>query len=314
LSSIRELGRIAVLAGGSSSERDISIKSGRAVYEALKEEGKDVIWLELTELDAEITIRKVSFNVAFLALHGRFGEDGTIQKILKRMSIPYTGSGVIASRLALDKIASRRIFKKHNIPVPEYTFIDKTSKKPVLPLAYNKKFPLVVKPQSEGSSIGLSIVRNKKGFRSACETAFKYSDKIIVEKFIKGREITVGILDKKALPVVEVVPKRVFYDFFAKYKDSNTKYVVPARIPRRSYTEAQALGLAAHNALGCKDFSRVDMRLGEDGRVYILEVNTIPGLTARSLFPKAAGAIGITFNKLCLRLLKLAIKNRNNKK
>ena len=226
------------------------------------------------------------------------------------MSVPYTGSGVVASRLALDKIASRRIFKKHNIPVPEYTFIDRTSvkrsKKPVLPPAYDKKFPLVVKPRSEGSSIGLSIVRNKREFKGACETAFKYSDKIIVEKFIKGKEITVGILDEKALPVVEIVPKRIFYDFYAKYKDSNTEYVVPARIPKHSYIKAQALGLTAHNALGCKDFSRVDMRLGEDGGIYILEVNTIPGLTAHSLLPKAAAKAGLSMSDLCIKIIEQA--------
>ncbi|MEA3305328.1 MAG: D-alanine--D-alanine ligase [Candidatus Omnitrophota bacterium] len=310
MSKAKKLGKIAVLAGGPSNERSVSIKSGRAVYNALKREGCDVVRLELADSNTKREIRKEPFNIAFIALHGRFGEDGTVQKMLERMSIPYTGSGSAASRLALDKITAQRIFKKRGIPAPEHAFIDRVSMERLKELP----FPLVVKPRNEGSSIGLSVVRGRREFSNACELAFRYSSKIIVEKFIKGREITVGILDKKALPVVEIIPKRFFYDFYAKYRDSNTGYVVPADIPKDLCVRAQAIGLAAHNALGCKDFSRVDMKFDEDGSIYVLEVNTIPGLTARSLFPKAAGAAGMAFDKLCLKLLKLAVKNRYDKR
>jgi len=306
----KKIGKIAVLAGGPSSERDISIKSGLAVYNALRRRGCDVEWLEIGKDNIKPAIESASFDVAFIALHGRIGEDGTIQKMLEQLSRPYTGSGVTASRLALDKIASRRIFKKSGIPVPEYSVLTRRSVK----LPAKLLFPVVVKPQREGSSIGLSLARNKKQFKKACKTAFKYDSRIIAEKFIRGREITVGILGNDALPVVEVVPKRTFYDFRAKYMDEKTKYKVPASLGRRLYKRAQALGLAAYNALDCSDFSRVDMLLGEDNEIYVLEVNTIPGLTERSLLPKAANARGINFDRLCLKLLQLAVKNRDNKK
>lgn len=307
--NVKKFGKIAILAGGPSSEREISLKSGRAVYDALKREGCNVEWLELGGEDAEKALRSIPFDIAFIALHGRFGEDGTIQKILERMSIPYTGSGVMASRLALDKIASRRIFKKCRIPVPEYKVLNGRSIRE--PEGFS--WPVVVKPQNEGSSIGLSLARNTREFKRACENAFKYSNKIIMERYIKGREITVGVLGDRVLPVVEIIPKRVFYDFHAKYKDVRTEYKVPAPLPKPLYKKAQNLGLAAHNALNCRDFSRVDMRLGEDNGIYVLEVNSIPGLTERSLLPKAAGAFGITFSELCLKLLQLALKNRYNK-
>lgn len=305
----KRMGKVAVLAGGLSSERDISIKSGRAVFNALKFEGCNVEWLEIGSRDVEKKLRSIPFDIAFIALHGRFGEDGTIQKILERMAVPYTGSGVRASRLALDKIASHRIFKGHGIPVPEYRILDKGSLKE--PLRF--QFPVIVKPQREGSSIGLTLAKNKKEFNKACKRAFKYSDKIIIEKFIKGREITVGIVGKRPLPVVEIIPKRIFYDFHAKYKDDRTEYKVPASLPRHLYRKAQALGLAAHNALNCQDFSRVDMLLGDDNNIYVLEVNSIPGLTERSLLPKAARASGMEFGKLCVRLLELAMRNKGKK-
>lgn len=305
----KDFGKIAVLAGGPSNEREISIKSGRAVYDALKASGCDVEWVDLDGYGFKRILRRISPDIAFLALHGRFGEDGTVQSILEEISIPYTGSGVTASHSALDKIASKKIFEKNGIPVPPYKVFNRRTIKSRKSLL----FPLVIKPQNEGSSIGLSIVRGEKEFTAAAKEAFKYSKNIIMEKFIKGREITVGILDNAALPVVEIVPHRDFYDFYAKYKDKNTEYVVPAPLAKAVYRRAQELGIASHNALLCKDFSRVDMILCDDGNIFVLEVNTIPGLTVRSLLPKAACAAGITFNDLCLKLLNLARKNKGCK-
>lgn len=300
---------MAVLAGGPSNERAVSIRSGRAVYKALKGAGCDVVWVNLVGRGVKRAMNKLSADVAFLALHGRFGEDGAAQKALEAMRLPYTGSGVTASRLAFDKIASKKIFEKRGIPAPPYRILDRRAAKKAKGFLY----PLVVKPRSEGSSIGLSVVQKSGELGDACEKAFRYGNKIIAERFIEGREITVGVLDEKALPVVEIIPGRDFYDFYAKYKDKKTDYVVPAPLPGHIYKRAQELGLAAHKALGCRDFSRTDMILAEEGNIFVLEVNTIPGLTARSLLPKAANSAGITFDKLCMKLLELALKNRGGK-
>jgi D-alanine-D-alanine ligase len=225
------------------------------------------------------------------------------------MRIPYTGSGVRASRLAMDKIASRKIFVEAGIPVPEYTIV----KKPSYELTDKKmNFPLVVKPSSQGSSIGLTITENKDQIKKAMDLAYAFDEKIIVEGFIKGDELTVGILDEKPLPVIKVVPARRFYDFKAKYKDNQTQYLVPAPIEQKSYKKAQELALAAHKALDCRDFSRVDMILGADGKIRVLEVNSIPGLTLHSLLPKAAAAVGINFKQLCLKIIELALNPVRN--
>ncbi len=305
----REIGKIAVLAGGSSSERNISLKSGKAVFRTLQNAGYDVRWIDIKNGSIEKTLQRTEFDVAFITLHGRVGEDGTVQRILEKMAKPYTGSGINASRLALDKIASRRVFEKHGLPVPPYTTTKKMLPSPPQALG----FPIVVKPRMEGSSIGLSVVKNRRRFTDACRRAFRYGDAILLEKFIRAKEITVGILGTKALPVIEIVPQKKFYDFHAKYKDKKTEYYVPASLHRRLYNEAQALALAAHKVLGCRDFSRVDMLIDESDNLYLLELNTIPGLTERSLLPKAAKAEGISFTKLCTTLLELAIKNRSKK-
>ncbi|MBL7070690.1 MAG: D-alanine--D-alanine ligase [Candidatus Omnitrophica bacterium] len=304
------MGKVAIIAGGPSNERDISLRSGRAVYEALRLEGLDAELVELDGRDAENQLKRRRPDIAFIALHGRFGEDGTVQKILEAMGIPYTGSGANASRLALDKIASRKIFEENNIPVPDYKILNKPSREALGSLS----LPVVVKPQNEGSSIGLSMARNEDEFDNACRNAFMFSPSIIVEKFIKAREITVGILEETALPVVEIIPENVFYDFDAKYKNKKTEYRVPAELPEGLAEKAQALALAAHQSLGCSDFSRVDMLLSPDGAIYVLEVNSIPGLTERSLMPKAAEAAGISFGKLCVKLLRLATENKGKKK
>lgn len=297
-----KFGKIGVLMGGISSEREISLRSGTAVYQALKSLGHDA-----TAIDVSGNIRKdlegEKIDVAFIALHGRFGEDGTVQSMLEEMKIPYTGSGVLASKLALNKVESRKIFEMQGIPVPEYKVFFKGS-----PRTEGIFFPCVVKPAHEGSSIGLSIVDDKVLLEPALEEAYKYDDRVIIEKYIEGKEVTVGVLDEKALPVVRIMPTRKFFDYQAKYQKGLTEYQVPAQISKSEYKAAQAAGVMAHNALGCKSFSRTDIIIGNDGTAYVLEVNTIPGMTQTSLLPKAAKAAGIEFPQLCQRLVELAYK------
>ena len=293
--------KIAVLAGGPSSEREISLRSGKAVHNALKAAGLKVKFLDISDR-FEKDIKGFKIDLVFIALHGRFGEDGTAQAILEKMKIPYTGSGPISSKLALDKIASRIEFEKAGIPVPGYRVFEKDEDK-----ALDLDFPVVIKPQFEGSSIGLSVVDKAAGVDAALKEAFKYGEKLVAEKFIKGREITVGILDEEPLSPIEIVPDRRYYDFYAKYESPGTKYLVPAPIKRSLSKEARRLALLAHKSLGLRSFSRVDMMLAEDEIFYCLEVNSIPGLTERSLLPKAAAAEGITFQRLCIRILEAAL-------
>ena len=303
-----ERGRIGVLMGGPSSEREISLKSGKAVYEALKSAGLDVVAIDITTDDADIDkslIGAENIDCAFLALHGRFGEDGTIQKILEDMCLAYTGSGVLASQLAMDKVASHRLFQKSGLNVPKYAVASKiTYSGERLDEAFS--YPLVVKPVTGGSSIGLSIVREKEDFLKAMDLAFTYDGRAMVEEYILGRELTVGVLEEKALPVIEIIPKNGFFDFEAKYQSGLTEYLVPAKLDSATAKKVQEAGLAAHKLLGCWGCSRTDIILTPSGLPYILEVNTIPGMTSTSLLPKAARSVGIDFTQLCLTLIRLA--------
>lgn len=296
-------GRVGVLAGGLSNEREISLKSGRAVYNALIKNGIDAIFLDVYEDVCDI-IKNNNIDIAFIALHGRFGEDGTVQKILEDCGIPYTGSGPEASRLALDKIASKNVFVNSRIPVPKYVVFEKENFS--IDDSVTLGFPIVVKPQMEGSSIGLSVVRRKEYLADALSVAFRYGEKIILEEYIDGRELTVGILDDEPLPVVEIVPKERVYDYNAKYTAPDTKYLVPAPIGDKLSEEAKRLGRLAHTSLGCRSFSRADMMMDKSGNIFVLEVNTIPGMTERSLLPKAAGACGLGFDDLCVKLIENA--------
>lgn len=297
--------KVAVLMGGPSSEREISLKSGKAVCHALLDSEYQPIAIDAVD-EWEDAVKQASPSVVFIALHGVFGEDGTVQSILEDMNIPYTGSGVEASRLAINKIASRKIFQKAGIPVPEYAVI----KKPSYEFDYRQiGFPMVVKPSLQGSSIGLTIIEDKTHLKKAMDVAYVHDREIIIERFIKGDELTVGILDNNPLPVIKIVPNRKFYDYKAKYTSGDTRYFVPAPIDIKFYTKAQDLALAAHNALGCKDFSRIDMILGEDGIIKVLEVNSIPGLTITSLLPKSAAVVGLSFKDLCIKIIELAVKN-----
>ncbi|MFH1094480.1 MAG: D-alanine--D-alanine ligase [Candidatus Omnitrophota bacterium] len=298
--------KIGILMGGFSSEREVSLKSGLAVEKALSSLGYQVVRIDFED-EQELTRKLHSINVEciFNALHGRFGEDGGVQEILDKFEIPYTGSGARASRLAMDKIASRKVFEQNQIFVPEYkVFNKKTSKNHGL----NLGFPLVVKPAREGSSIGLSIAEDPAALFIAIKNAFVFDEEIIVEKYIEGREITVGILEDNPLPVIEIIPKNRFYDFQAKYTAGMSDYIVPADLPQDVAISAQNTALKAHKLLGCRCFSRVDILLDLDQRPVVLEVNSIPGFTATSLLPKAAAACGIDFSRLCQMMIDAAIK------
>lgn len=302
-------GRIGVLMGGPSSEREISLKSGKAVYEALKQFGLDVVAIDIKTDDSQENISLIkSYNIdcAFLALHGRFGEDGQIQEILDTLKILYTCSGSKASRLAMDKIASRRIFEKHRLNVPKYEVLDRASYKKNPKINNHLSLPWVLKPATHGSSIGLSIVDDSQELDDALVLAFEFDEKVLIEEFIAGREITVGILDEQALPVIEIVPKRRFFDYQAKYQPGMTDYIVPAKLNKGVLKKVKTQALSAHRLLGCSGCSRVDMILNREDIPFILEVNTIPGLTQTSLLPKAAKNQGIDFNQLCLKLIELA--------
>jgi len=298
--------KIGILLGGSSSEREISLKSGEAVYNVLKEEGLNVIKIDVVEKKAIEQFKESGITLAFIAMHGGFGEDGRLQCILEKLKIPYTGSGVKASQLAMDKVASRKIFVKKGINVPKYRLIVKNEKVEL----NGFKFPLVVKPSSQGSSMGLTIVDKKDKLPDAVKSAFQFGDRVIVESYIEGREITVGIFNEEPLPIIEIIPKRRFFDFKAKYESGQTNYIVPADIKYDDFKTAQKIGLFSHRVLGCRDFSRVDMILSKEGRLFVLEVNTIPGLTKTSLLPKAANAVGIDFSNLCKEMLKQATLRR----
>lgn len=301
-----KFGRIGVLAGGPSNERQISLRSGKAVHNALLEEGLDSIFLDVRN-DMDEIIKNSCIDIAFITLHGRFGEDGTVQKMLEDAGIPYTGSGVEASALALDKAASKNVFIKNSIPVPKHVVLGRNKEN--LGDAGGLGMPVVVKPHLEGSSIGLSIVRQKELLEGAVDKAFEYGDKVLIEEYIDGRELTVGILEDKPLPVIEIVPRNRVYDFDAKYKDSDTRYLVPAPIPDTVAEDARSLGALAHKALGCRSFSRVDIMMNKSGDLFVLEVNTIPGMTERSLLPKAASAAGLRFGQLCVKILENALLN-----
>lgn len=304
ISSLKKY-NIAVLAGGISSEREISLKSGGSVFKALANSGLKVKFIDVTEKEGYF-FNENNFNLAFIAIHGRFGEDGTLQRMLEKENILYTGSGPEASLNAMDKCISKKIFVEQSIKTAPYIVVSSTADTKMAGL----KFPVVVKPNFEGSSVGLTIVDREDNLREAVEKALKCGGVAIIETFIPGRELTVGIIDTKPLPVVEIIPSEGVYDYKAKYNSPNTKYIVPAHINDKARKKAQDMAVKAHKALKCEGFSRVDMRLDPEDEIYALEVNTVPGLTDRSLLPMAAKAEGISFEELCVNLLLIAVTNR----
>jgi D-alanine-D-alanine ligase len=299
----KDYGRIGVLMGGPSAEREVSIRSGKAILEALMGKGRDARPVELG-MPKKKELKSLGIDTAFIALHGTFGEDGRVQAMLEELNIPYTGSKVKASRLGMDKVASRKLFEKNRLFVPRYEVLTNGTRPA---LGFSKQ--IVVKPFAQGSSVGVTIVEKRKGLEEAIAKAFDFGGAVILEEFIEGKELTVGILDDNPLPVIQLVPKRRFYDEVAKYTSGMTEYLTPAPISKMESEMAQDAAIRAHRCLGCLSFSRVDMILSEDSRIFVLEVNTIPGMTRLSLLPKAAKAAGIEFAELCERMLRSADKN-----
>ncbi|HYA39493.1 MAG TPA: D-alanine--D-alanine ligase [Candidatus Methylomirabilis sp.] len=299
----RDFGKVAVLMGGPSAEREVSLKSGNAVLAALKRQG-----IEAHSIDADkSTLRLLEdgrFDRAFIALHGRWGEDGVIQGALEVLDIPYTGSGVLGSALGMDKLRTKFLWTAAGIPTPEFavlapgTDLDR--------VAVGLGLPVFVKPVREGSSLGVSKAKTAAELKTAWATAAKFDDQVIAERFIDGAEITCGILGDQALPLIKIETDREFYDYEAKYLLDTTRYFCPCGLPAAQEREMQQLARRAFEVLGCAGWGRVDFMLDRTGRAYALEVNTVPGMTDHSLVPKAARQAGIDFDQLVLRILETA--------
>jgi len=288
--------RVAVLMGGPSAEREISLRSGAAALRGLRECGYAA---EAVEVTGRAFTLPPGTEAVFIALHGEFGEDGEVQAILDGMGVPYTGSGAAASRAAMDKLATKQAFTANGIPTPAYQVLRRGARP-------DFALPAVVKPVRQGSSFGVHLVREASQMTGALEDAFRYDGQVLVEAYIPGRDLTVGILDREVLPVVEIAAPDGWYGYEAKYTPGKTRYLCPAELPGAVRVEAQRLALAVFDALGGEGFGRVDFRFSPDGGLFVLELNSIPGLTETSLLPKAAAAAGIPFATLCDRLMRTA--------
>jgi D-alanine-D-alanine ligase len=342
--------KILVIMGGTSAERDVSLASGEAIVKALKQTGHQVLALdtaqgekllsdngkyipggvkerppdvkELKRASKQQTLEAIhafdfsEVDVIFLGLHGGQGEDGTIQALLDLTGKPYTGSGVLASALSMDKAMSKKIFEHEGIPTPEWLSVREFRQSDISTIFEQIEssfgFPCVVKPNDQGSTVGLTVVKEKQDLAKAIQCALEYSEHVLIERYIAGRELTVGVLGDMPLPVVEIIPEHGIYDYHCKYTHGKSRYVCPAEISKEKADEIQKLGLKAFQTLGCEGYARVDFRYGEDNQFYCLEVNTLPGMTSLSLVPMAAKAMGIDFPGLVDKIAILAIKKRRS--
>jgi len=303
--------KVALLAGGASGERDISLASGAGAREALESAGFSVTTFDPIVKKDLVALVEGDFDVAFICLHGRYGEDGTIQGMLEVLGIPYIGSGVWSSSLAIDK-ARAKVFYRHfdiNTPISATLFSDK-------PYSLDKViqrvgFPCVVKPADEGSALGVHIIDTEDQLEQAIQDVFGICKELLVERYIKGTELTVAVLgneDAVALPVIEIVPKNEFYDFESKYAPGGSEHICPARLSDEDTARVQELAVAAHKALGCSGVSRTDIIMDEEGVCWVLETNTVPGMTSTSLLPDSARVAGYSFPELCTKLIELALE------
>ena len=298
-----EFGKVAVLMGGPSAEREISFLSGNAVLKALAEKGVDAHAFDPAERDLW-TLKQEHFDRAFIALHGRFGEDGTVQGALETLKIPYTGSGVMASALAMDKWRTKLVWQATAVPTPRYRMV--TAATDWMRVVAELGLPLIVKPVREGSTIGLTKVTtvDNDELALAYDEAAKHDDLVLVEEFVAGTELTVSILDRRALPLIRIEAPHGNYDYHAKYFSDETKYFCPSGLPAAVEREIQAASLAAFDIVGCTGWGRLDLILRADGSYSFLEVNTSPGMTGHSLVPMAAKEAGISFADLCIAILR----------
>lgn len=292
--------KIAVLMGGLSAEREVSLRTGTAALNALQQLGYQVVGIDVGK-DLPAQLREAGAEVAFVALHGRFGEDGRVQGLLEMLQIPYTGSGVLASSMAIDKVVTKQMLLYHELPTPGFDFMRPGDSSESLFSRCNY-LPLIVKPSREGSTIGISIARSREALRHGIDTAAALDGTVLVEEFIDGVELTVSVLNGRALPIIQIVPKGGFYDYHAKYTAGETEYLLPAPIDAGSYQRIQQAAVEACKALGCRGAARVDFMLRER-EFYCIEINTIPGMTETSLLPKAAREAGIDFSQLVEEIL-----------
>jgi D-alanine-D-alanine ligase len=297
---------IAVLMGGPGSERDVSFATGKGVAKALRSLGSEVTEVDVKGPDFELPS---GIELAFLALHGTFGEDGQVQRILEGRGIAYTGDGVAESELAFDKIRSKDAFRQQGVTTPYWQIVT-NGQRPTIPI------PFVIKAPRQGSTVGVHIIKNEREIDAAIADAGKYDRELLIERFVPGRELTIGILGEQALPILEIIPKGGFYDFTNKYPFLNpgagggAEHVCPAKIPEEQTRVIQDLARRAHRSLGLQVYSRVDIMLPDEGEPSVLEVNTIPGMTEASLLPEAAAAAGIGYAELCARIIELSQQRR----
>jgi D-alanine-D-alanine ligase len=295
--------KIGVLMGGLSAEREVSLRTGEAILAALHDKGHDACPL-FVDRDLDMALRQSRIDVAFLALHGRYGEDGCVQGLLELLGIPYTGSGVLASALAMNKAKAKEVLRLHNLPTAPGYVVSADSGEDIAENHGSFGFPCVVKPAGEGSSLGVQIVRDELELEGAIEQALRFDDDVLVERFVEGKEISVGILDGKPLGAVEVAPRRGFFDFQNKYTAGRTDYHFPARLSPERYRSVLRLGMLAHEALACDGATRVDLIVSNRGNEVVLEVNTLPGMTPGSLLPKIAHGAGLAFEDLVEEILR----------
>lgn len=294
--------RVGVLRGGISAERDISLMTGEAVCKALHDLGYAVTPIEVDATGVWVA-RVREIDVAFLALHGKFGEDGAVQGLLELSGVPYTGSGVLASALAMNKPMAKRIWETYGLPTPSWQVIEKEG---VWEVSVQLGYPLVIKPCAEGSSVGVSIVRSQETLQSGLAEAFRYDAQALVETYIDGKEVTVGIVGEQALGAMEVIAKGEFHSYDVKYTAGREEFLLPAPLPAKVYERVLTTALAAHRTLGCSGYSRVDTRVNEQGEIFLLEVNTLPGLTSLSYLPRIAGHAGLSYGDLVEAILQRA--------
>lgn len=299
--------KIAVLLGGTSAEREVSLDSGKAVLEALISQGYNAHAIDPQEYDV-INLKKDGFDRVFNILHGRGGEDGTMQGLLEQIGLPYTGCGVMASALTMDKMRTKMLWKAFGLPVAEMEVVTRDSFAQLDPQLVVKKLglPLMVKPSLEGSSVGLTKVKSVENLKSAVEFALKFDNTILIEEWLAGDELTVPVLDGRVLPAVRIVPEGEFYDYEAKYISDNTQYFCPAGLTAEREQALAALVKQAYDAVGCRGWSRIDVMCDAKGDFRLVEVNTNPGMTSHSLFPKSAATAGISFEQLVVKILELS--------